>query len=82
MKSFVDETGQYNKRSNIIAARNCYIINGLRCDPSFMDLSFVAGHRYIASYLDVPLLSPTGYVLGSYCVLENKLQHFENDGIL
>jgi signal transduction histidine kinase/CheY-like chemotaxis protein len=80
MKAFMDETGEWTQTGpSVIANRTRYIINDFRTDPMFMDKPYTTGFPYMVSYLEVPLISPLGYVLGSYCVVDNKLRDFNND---
>lgn len=34
---------------------------------------------WFVSYLEVPLFSPLGYLLGSYCVVDDRLHEYDND---
>lgn len=80
MKAFVDETGEWIRQGpNVIANRTRYIVNDFRADPAYSERSYVTGYPFFVSYLEVPLISPLGYVLGSYCVIDNKLHDFDDD---
>jgi signal transduction histidine kinase/ActR/RegA family two-component response regulator len=80
MKAFLDETGEWIRTGpNIIANRSRYIINDFRQDPGYAERPYVAGYPHMVSYLEVPLVSPLGYLLGSYCVVDNKLRDYDND---
>ncbi|KAH8648655.1 hypothetical protein BX600DRAFT_518021 [Xylariales sp. PMI_506] len=83
MKAFMDETGEWIRTGpSVIANRTRYIINDFRTDPLFMDRPFTTGFPHMVSYLEVPLISPLGYVLGSYCVVDNRLREFnDNDTV-
>jgi hypothetical protein len=77
---FNDETGRMIiKTPNIVADRKRYIINDFRADDHYATRPYVTGFPHMVSYAEVPLISPLGYVLGSYCVVDNKLRDFDND---
>ncbi|KAK0702140.1 hypothetical protein B0H67DRAFT_457048, partial [Lasiosphaeris hirsuta] len=80
MKAFVDETGELIRTGpNVICDRTRYIVNDFRTDPEYKDRSYVTAFPWFTSYLEVPLISPLGYLLGSYCVIDNKLHDYDND---
>ncbi|KFA53335.1 hypothetical protein S40293_06679 [Stachybotrys chartarum IBT 40293] len=83
MKAFMDETGEWIQLGpNVIANSTRYIINDFRTDEAWKDLPFVKGYPNLVSYVEVPLVSPLGYLLGSYCILDDKLQNFDNEGTI
>ncbi|KAK4221638.1 putative signal transduction histidine-protein kinase [Podospora fimiseda] len=80
MKAFMDETGEWAQTGpEVIANRTRYIINDFRSHPDYMNRAYVTGYPYFTSYLEVPLVSPLGYLLGSYCVVDSKHNDFDND---
>ncbi|KAL9949505.1 hypothetical protein ACHAQF_003202 [Verticillium nonalfalfae] len=80
MLAFMDETGEWAQTGpNIIANRTRFIVNDFRVDPHFVERPYVCGYPYMVSYLEVPLVSPLGYLLGSYCVVDNKPRHFNDE---
>ncbi|KAM7197924.1 autoinducer 2 sensor kinase/phosphatase luxQ [Naviculisporaceae sp. PSN 640] len=80
MKAFLDETGEWARYGpNIIANRTRYIVNDFRTDPAYAERPYVKEFPWFVSYLEVPLVSRLGYLLGSYCVVDNKLHDFDND---
>ncbi|CRK44611.1 hypothetical protein BN1723_006204 [Verticillium longisporum] len=80
MFAFMDETGEWAQTGpNIIANRTRFIVNDFRVDPHFVERPYVCGYPYMVSYLEVPLVSPLGYLLGSYCVVDNKPRHFNDE---
>ncbi|KAK3333088.1 hypothetical protein B0T19DRAFT_458192 [Cercophora scortea] len=80
MKAFMDETGEWARTGpNVIANKTRYIINDFTADPDYMHRPYVTGYPFMRSYLEVPLVSPLGYLLGSYCVVDNKLHDFDDD---
>lgn len=80
MKAFMDETGEWIRTGpNVIANRSRYIINDFTTEPGYAERPYVVGYPYMRSYLEVPLVSPLGYLLGSYCVVHNDLKEYDND---
>ncbi|KAK4553157.1 hypothetical protein LTR86_009687 [Recurvomyces mirabilis] len=51
-------------------AINCF--PDMSADPRFQDLPFVCGAPYTRFYAAVPIRSPTGLALGSYCVMGDE----------
>jgi hypothetical protein len=47
------------------------IVNDLTKDPRFKDYPFVVGPPYSKFYAGVPIRSPTGHSIGTYCVLDD-----------
>ncbi|KAF2432392.1 hypothetical protein EJ08DRAFT_710304 [Tothia fuscella] len=80
MDYFKDETGKVviNTPNVVGNTRRC-VINDLRADSHYCTSPFVTGHPHMVSYIEVPLISPLGYVLGAYCVVDNKLHEFDNE---
>jgi len=54
-------------------------VNDFRTDDAYKDRPYVVAYPWFVSYLEVPLISPLGYVLGSYCVVDDRLHEFDND---
>jgi signal transduction histidine kinase/ActR/RegA family two-component response regulator len=67
---------------NLIADTTRYIISDFRTAPGYGDRPYVTGFPHMVSYLEVPLLSPLGYIVGSYCVVDNKLRQFNDDSVV
>ncbi|KAK3308128.1 uncharacterized protein B0T15DRAFT_98680 [Chaetomium strumarium] len=83
MKAFMDETGEWVRSGpDVIANRTRYIINNFKTHPDYKDLPYVTGYPHFTSYLEVPLVSPLGYILGSYCVVDDKYNDFDKDEIV
>ncbi|KAK4134607.1 hypothetical protein BT67DRAFT_380128 [Trichocladium antarcticum] len=83
MKAFMDETGELvNTGPDIISNRTRYIINDFRTHPDYKDRPYVRNYPFFRSYLEVPLVSPLGYLLGSYCVVDSHLNDFDNDDVV
>jgi signal transduction histidine kinase/ActR/RegA family two-component response regulator len=80
MNAFMDETGAWVQTGpNVIANRTRYIINDFTTEPGYTERPYVVNYPYFRSYLEVPLVSPLGYLLGSYCVVHNDLKEYDND---
>ncbi|KAK0666895.1 hypothetical protein QBC41DRAFT_144761 [Cercophora samala] len=80
MNAFMDETGEWVRRGpDVIANRTRYIINNFTTHPDYKDRPYVKDYPYFRSYLEVPLVSPLGYLMGSYCVVDSKLNEFDDD---
>ncbi|KAK4188649.1 putative signal transduction histidine-protein kinase [Podospora australis] len=80
MAAFMDETGEWVKTGpDVVANRTRYIINNFRTHPDYCNRSYVVNYPYFTSYLEVPLVSPLGYLLGSYCVVDDKANQFDDD---
>ncbi|KAK5732325.1 hypothetical protein LTR17_010639 [Elasticomyces elasticus] len=62
---------------NISATKSFYVIRDFIKDDRFRDRPYVTGWPNFRSYAEVPLTSPNGYVIGSYCVLDDKPREFD-----
>lgn len=83
MEYFTDETGEVVIHSpNMVGDTSRFIINDLRANPLYSTKSFVTGFPYMVSYAEVPIISPLGYILGSICVVDNKLRNFNTPEII
>ncbi|CAI7656301.1 unnamed protein product [Penicillium crustosum] len=58
--------------SNITANRTRYIIRDFTLDDCFKDRPYVREWPHMRFYAEVPLFSASGYVLGSYCIVDDK----------
>lgn len=58
--------------SNITANRTRYIIRDFTLDDCFKDRPYIRESPHMRFYADVPLFSASGYVLGSYCIVDDK----------
>jgi GAF domain-containing protein len=82
MNVFTDDTGSLAFQSdNIVANRSGYIIRDFQADPRYTDRPYIKSWPFMRSYAEVPIISPLGYVIGGYCVVDNKLRTFD-DGTL
>lgn len=67
---------------NITANRTRYIIRDLAREEIFKDCPYVRAWPFIRFYAEVPLYSPSGFVLGSYCVIDDKPRaEFDDDDV-
>lgn len=62
---------------NILADRNRYIIRDFLSDTRFNTTPYVTEWPHFRSYAAVPLISEAGYIIGSYCVLDNQSRDFD-----
>lgn len=58
--------------SSVIANRECYVMNDMSAMDSFKDRPYCNGWPYMKFYAEVPIHSPSGHVIGTYCVVDNK----------
>jgi GAF domain-containing protein len=56
----------------VTANKTCYVMNDLSAIPVYANRPYVAGWPHMRFYAEVPILSPTGFVIGTYCVVDNK----------
>ncbi|OIW31442.1 autoinducer 2 sensor kinase/phosphatase luxQ [Coniochaeta ligniaria NRRL 30616] len=83
MDAFKDETGEWIRTGpNVIADRSRYIINDFATEPGYTERPYVVGYPHMRSYLEVPLVSPLGYLLGGYCVVHNDLKEYDDDATI
>ncbi|KAF1935381.1 hypothetical protein EJ02DRAFT_389299 [Clathrospora elynae] len=60
----------------IVANENYFFIKDFRQVPSFATRPYVAGYPRMVSYIEIPLCSLSGHIVGSYCVVDNKKRDF------
>jgi len=65
--------------SNMVANSSRYIIHDFWKEPTFQGHPYVTGWPYFRFYAEVPLKNPNGYVIGSYCVVDNKPREYFSD---
>lgn len=80
LKCFTDTTGKlaindFNTQADDVK----YIIRDLRQDSMFCARPYVTGWPSIRAYLEVPLRTSAGHVIGSYCVVDSQLRDDFND---
>lgn len=57
---------------NVTANRTRYIIRDFTLEDCFKDRPYVREWPHMRFYAEVPLFSASGYVLGSYCIVDDK----------
>lgn len=63
----------------ILDKDNVLVIPDLRKDERYATKPFVTGEPYLVFYAGAPLVTPDGYVLGSICVLDAKVNALTED---
>lgn len=66
------DSSKIQNTENITANRTRNIIRDFTSEDFYKDRPYVQNWPYFRFYAEVPLYSPSGYVLGSYCVVDNK----------
>ena len=61
---------------HIVAHQTYFCIKDFRQIPLFADRPYVVGYPLMESYIEIPLRSLSGQVVGSYCVVDNKPRDF------
>ncbi|KAL1638759.1 hypothetical protein SLS58_008573 [Diplodia intermedia] len=75
LKCFTDPSGRSAiDDGNTEADATRYRIRDLRADNLFCARPYVTGWPHIRAYLEVPLKTCTGLVIGSYCVIDRNLR--------
>ena len=73
LKVFTSQDGKDDVNTpNIFADSTRYVINDFTKESMFKDRPYVKGFPYMRYYAEVPLKTETGYILGSYCVVDSK----------
>jgi len=60
---------------NVTANKSRYIIRDFLEEARTKDRPYVVGWPYMRFYAEVPIRSPAGFVIGGYCVIDNKPRH-------
>jgi hypothetical protein len=60
----------------IVANKQYFYIQDFRKIPQFVERPFVAGYPHMVSYIEIPLTSISGHILGSYCVVDSRERDF------
>ncbi|KAI9155617.1 Sensor histidine kinase GacS [Paramyrothecium foliicola] len=67
---------------NVTANRTRFIVRDFTKEEYFKDRPYVTEWPHFRFYAEVPVYSPAGFVLGSFCIVDNKpRQHFSDDEI-
>jgi signal transduction histidine kinase len=62
----------FNEESQTVVTQSAVVIPDLRDDDRFKDKSFVCGAPHMKFYAGVPIISPNGLTIGSYCILDDN----------
>jgi hypothetical protein len=66
------DTSLVQDTENITANQTCNIIRDFTKEEFYKNRPYVLDWPFFRFYAEVPLYSPSGYVLGSYCVVDDK----------
>ena len=61
--------------TNMTANPTRFIVRDFTKEENFKDRPYVTGWPHFRFYAEVPIYSPAGYVLGSFCVVDDKPRH-------
>ncbi|PBP23661.1 ATPase of HSP90 chaperone/DNA topoisomerase II/histidine kinase [Diplocarpon rosae] len=66
----------------VTANQECYIMNDMSAIDWLKKRPYVVGWPYMRFYAEVPIHSPTGHVIGTFCVVDNRPRpEFDRKGI-
>lgn len=68
--------------ANITANAKGYVMGDMSKEPQFAERPFVTGFPYMKFYAEVPIFTPSGYVIGSYTVVDNKARYDGHEEVL
>ncbi|KAL4939903.1 hypothetical protein BDV06DRAFT_224567 [Aspergillus oleicola] len=66
------EVPHLQNTANVTANSTRYIVRDFTLEDYFKERPYVTAWPYFRFYAEVPIYSPSGYILGSYCVVDNK----------
>ncbi|KAK5120839.1 hypothetical protein LTR85_005906 [Meristemomyces frigidus] len=66
---------------NVVADQTRYVIRDFCADAHFSTRPYVTGFPFMRSYAEVPLTSQNGFVIGSYCVVDDKPRDYGDNEI-
>ena len=70
---FTSRDGSLNVDTPLVVANpQCYVMSDMSAIDSFKTRPYVIGWPYMKFYAEVPIHSPTGFVIGTYCVVDDK----------
>jgi hypothetical protein len=83
VQAFTDENGDYESNGPYIYAnREKYIITDMRKEAQYKVKPCVSEFQPgIISFIGVPVVSPLGWILGSYMVGDSKINEFGDDAV-
>ncbi|KEQ68365.1 hypothetical protein M436DRAFT_76988 [Aureobasidium namibiae CBS 147.97] len=81
---FTDRTGHRAINTpGLVANTTRYVIRDLRELDQYKHCPYVVGFPHMVSYAEVPVKSASGHILGTYCVMDNKVRDdFFNDSTI
>ncbi|CAD0110839.1 unnamed protein product [Aureobasidium uvarum] len=81
---FTDRTGRRAINTHgVVANTTRYVIRDLRELDQYKHCPYVVGFPHMVSYAEVPVKSASGHILGTYCVMDNKIRDdFFNDSTI
>ncbi|KAI5195386.1 hypothetical protein AUEXF2481DRAFT_33967 [Aureobasidium subglaciale EXF-2481] len=72
---FTDPTGRTEVDGHgVVANKTRYVIRDLRTLDQYKDCPYVVGFPHMVSYAEVPVKSASGHMLGTYCVMDNRIR--------
>lgn len=72
---FTDRSGGRAVNTHgVVANATRYVIRDLRELDQYKHCPYVVGFPHMVSYAEVPVKSASGHVLGTYCVMDNKIR--------
>lgn len=72
---FTDRTGRRAINTHaVVADTTRYVIRDLREMDQYKHCPYVVGFPHMVSYAEVPVKSASGHILGTYCVMDNKIR--------
>ncbi|KAJ5576440.1 CheY-like superfamily [Penicillium sp. DV-2018c] len=72
VRLFTGRSPETISTDNVTANRTRYIIRDFTREDCFKDRPYVRDWPHMRFYAEVPLFSASGYVLGSYCIVDDK----------
>jgi hypothetical protein len=73
MKTFTEQGNSLEiSTPNVTANKSRYIIRDFLEEARTKDRPYVVGWPYMRFYAEVPIRSPAGFVIGGYCVVDNR----------
>jgi len=70
---FTSKDGSLNVDTDLVVANlECYVMSDMSAIERYKTRPYVQNWPYMKFYAEVPIHSPTGHVIGTYCVVDNK----------
>jgi signal transduction histidine kinase len=83
VKVFTDEVGELAiKEGNIVCDRRRYVIKDFHKESHYRDRPYVKDFPYMRCYAEVPVTTAQGHVIGTYCVVDDRLREFDNAHVI